>query len=396
MPTPTFLTGWEHGILDTGGGGGAVSEFNDASIVTSPVRSGARALRLNTAASDGYWVKNVEGSAPNVVVMRVFIRFATFPGADCQLVFIDPTSNAGIGYKFSTNQFCTIVAGAFGAGGGPTLATGTWYRIDAKFDISTATWTADGMVDGTELAQSSDGQAATTLGSYKLGWNASTPTADVYFDDFVVSHTAGDYPLGEGKVLAYSPNSVGTHNLDASPSNAFLTDIGGVETAIAASDSTSWQLLDDVPLSADESHIVIENDAGLTAAHYLEYAMADSSETADIWGVRGYVVLRQDAAANCQIEARLREGVSETTLFSGDINGTSRDYRGKTFATKPTGGAWLQSAFNSSTLRFGYTTDADGRIRVDALMLETAFGATPAGGGGGTSGGQRMLTLGVG
>lgn len=393
MPTSSFHTGWEHGILDTGGGGGAVNEFSNASIVTSPVASGNRALRINTTAASGYWVKNVEGTNPNIIVMRARIRFATLPSVNTALMFVDPSSNGGIGYNATDQKFCTFVAGAFSAGGGIVISTGQWYLIDCKIDISTGTWTIDGFQDGNSLPQASDGQTATVATQYKLGTNFHSPTMDVFFDDFVVSHVSGDYPLGDGKVLAYSPDSVGTHNLDASPSNAFFSDVGGTETAIQNSDTTSYQRLDDVPLDADEEHIVLQNNAGLTAAHYLEYGFTDSVESADIWGVRSYVVVRQDAAANCQIEARLREGGSETSLYSGDINGTGRDYRGKTLSTKPSGGAWTLSAFNSSLLRFGYTTDADGRIKFDSAMLEVAYGPSAAAP---SSGYQNMMTMGVG
>lgn len=376
MPALVYVTGWEHGLVSISGGGLA-NDTSNASISSTTVRTGTYSVRINTAASTGYWEKTID-TPSNILVVRFYVRFATLPSANC-LIFNDDnaSTNAGIGYRQATQQFCTMLNSVYGAAGGPVITTGVWYRIDCKIDASTGTLTVDGAVDGTALTQSSGAFASATFNAYKLGPNDTSVTSDIFFDDFIVSNTVGDYPLGAGYVRGYSPNAVGTHNLDASTSVAFFRDGGGGEVAITNVESVSWQQLDDIPLSADEDRVLVKNHASLTAAHYLEYGFANSSEAGAIQGVRGLVTLRQDTPANCAIVARLREGGSDATIYSGDVNNDFRIYKGATFATKPSGGDWSDSTFDATTLRWGFTTDADGVVRLDSALLEVAFGDAP-------------------
>lgn len=118
-----------------------------------------------------------------------------------------------------------------------------------------------------------------------------------------------------------------------------------------------------------------------TNTWYTEHTFSDSSESSAPTAVRAVVVHHQDSAANCSITAKLYEGSNEENVYSGDINSTSRLYHSKTFAQRPnSGGAWTNSAFNALSLRWGYTSDADGTPRLGAAMLEAIFvvgGATP-------------------
>ena len=372
MATITYLTGWEHGVLSLSGGGLA-NDWTNASVSSALSRSGTYAVRLNPTAAVGYWEKAIDGASPTVIVARLYVRYATLPGSNA-LVFNDDnaSTNLGIGYKHADGKFATFLNDIYGTSGGPTVTTDTWYRIDLKLDASTGTATVDAQVDGVALPQSSGAFASAAFNAYKIGSNNSSVTMDLYADDFVASHTSGDYPLGDGYVRGFSPNASGTHNLEASPSSAFFEDSIG-EIALQTNETASWATLDDVPLGADEDHVLLENDASLTAAHYAEYAFADCSDSATIQAVRALVTLRQDTAANCVIDARLREGGSDGVIYSGDVNSTFRTYKGATFATKPSGGAWTDSAFDAMTLRYGFTTDADGRVRLDSAMLEAAL-----------------------
>ena len=370
----SYLTGWEHGILSTTGGGVA-NDWSSASVQSTTKRTGGYALRLNPTAAVCYWEKAIEGGAtPNVLVTRFYVRFATLPGANVTLFNEDTAfTDFGVGFKFATNQFCTLLDGVFGTAGGPTIVTGTWYRIDAKFDTSTGTATVDAQVDGTPLTQSSGTYTSGVFNMYKVGSNSHSSTMDVFVDDLAISHDSADYPIGAGSVIGYSPDSVGTHNLEATPSAAFFTDGAGGEVAITSVETTSYTMIDDVPLNVDENRAVVKNHASLTAAHYLEYGYTNSAESGNINGVRALVVLRQDTPANCAIVARLREGGSDSTIYSGDVNNDFRVYKGSTFATKPSGGAWDLTTLNNSLLRFGFTTDADGVVRLDSSMLEVDF-----------------------
>lgn len=63
-------------------------------------------------------------------------------------------------------------------------------------------------------------------------------------------------------IKGYSPNAVGTHNLDASTSQYFFKDISNTETALTTSETTSYQQIDDVPINNDTDHVLLRALAG--------------------------------------------------------------------------------------------------------------------------------------
>lgn len=48
----------------------------DATISTTRVTTGSESLRINPSTAVGFWLKDGEGTAPSVVVMGVYVRFA--------------------------------------------------------------------------------------------------------------------------------------------------------------------------------------------------------------------------------------------------------------------------------------------------------------------------------
>lgn len=185
----TYYNGWESGTLGD-------DQSSGATVVTSPVFAGADAMRLSFTAAVAYWLKNAT-SAHAVVVMRCMVRFTALPNADVQILGCHNGSNEiGVFFEAATGKFRTGIGGSYGAAGGPVLATGTWYRADAKFDASANPWTSDGMVDGTPLTQMSVAVAASVFPDYRLGDPSRTPTATVVFDELFVADAASDYPFG--------------------------------------------------------------------------------------------------------------------------------------------------------------------------------------------------------
>jgi len=97
---------------------------------------------------------------------------------------------------------------------------------------------------------------------FRIG-SGNNSTADVYFWHPVISNDTADYPIGPHEVRGYSPDSIGTHNLDAATSAFFFKDDGaGTETALTTSETTSYQNIDDVPLDADSAHVLVKATSG--------------------------------------------------------------------------------------------------------------------------------------
>jgi hypothetical protein len=191
MPNIVYSENWN---VDLGAPDNSVA----ASRVTSPVYEGAGALRINPAASVGYWSKNTPGADSNVIVYLIYVRFDDFPANDLFKVLdttVNAVANCGLGYDVSSNQFGTWDGGGTLSTGGPTLVLGTWYRLDLRVNMSANPWVIDAKVNGANLPQETVAAVASTLGEYALGSDSSVDTWDGFFDYFFVSYTSSDYPI---------------------------------------------------------------------------------------------------------------------------------------------------------------------------------------------------------
>jgi hypothetical protein len=147
--TPVFSCGWECGLIAaTGANVGqhwTQSGTAAATIDTSTVRSGARSLRCQATASNS--AVNRTYSSIGIYVVRVYIRFATLPGADCSLVF--GTVSGSLRFKQSDSKiYAHDVTNGYSATG-VTVTTGVWYLLD--FRINGSLGQVTGQVDGTDL-----------------------------------------------------------------------------------------------------------------------------------------------------------------------------------------------------------------------------------------------------
>ncbi len=107
---------------------------------------------------------------------------------------------------------------------------------------------------------------------------------------------------------------------------------------------------------------------------YAEWTLEDSAETSDPWAVQVYAALRNESgtATNSAV-VKIAEGGSEATVWSGSIGSASLVYESAILTSKPSTGAWTDATFDSTTVRFGYTADADPAPRLDALVVEAVF-----------------------
>src|SRR3972149_6825102 len=145
MPTPVFLTGFEHGALPFAGGTTALYDTTGAanlSIVTTPVNSGTYALRIATTAAIGVAGWTVTGDR---LVGRLYIYFPTaLPAATVGLALILDAGSA-VAWRLRFNQATTKFQMAWDAtnpqDSAATIAADTWYRIDFDVLLNAATRT---------------------------------------------------------------------------------------------------------------------------------------------------------------------------------------------------------------------------------------------------------------
>jgi hypothetical protein len=156
-----------------------------------------------------------------------------------------------------------------------TVQTGVWYRLEVRVSKTTNPWPIDigvAVQDGTATTATGNGPAnnavTNTMSGVIVGYQALSRASNRTPMDFSVMDFAyaegfsTDYPTGPVQVRGYKAASVGTHNLDASPSAFFFSEVSGVDTALTTSETTSWQNLDDSPLTADADGTVVKATLG--------------------------------------------------------------------------------------------------------------------------------------
>lgn len=262
------------------------------------------------------------------------------------------------------------------------MTTGTWYRVDFDFNIQTAgTDTCDVKVDGTAAAQASGtgqniGQTSFLLGVVDSSASGGTPTADVYFEDTLLSFTAADYPLGAGYVLSYIPNADGTHNVAGA--NDFEYTLTGTDITNASTDV--YTLIDDRPLPTTAVDF-INGIAPPNPTDYVEIQYEHSVESAAPRSVEA-IVIHHDAGGagtnNWTWTLRDHGGGTSANVHSGTTNvGATITAKRAHFTTIPGGGAWTLTAFNNLRSRF-LVSDASPDVYIDAAMLEAEYAPVAA------------------
>jgi hypothetical protein len=365
--TPVRCCGFECGQIGTGLHWQA--GLGTASIVTSPVRSGARALRCNASGTG----VNVSHNA-TAVVERIYVYFQTsLPSGDCSIF---AKNDGHVRFKSSDSKLYCYDANAatFGASG-VTVTTNTWYRIDVKIVAATS---IDAQVDGVALGQKT---ANATAAGATIGVIASV-TADILFDDHTCSNTAGDYPIGDGFVNHFVPISDGTHNVAGAAD--FKRGAAGID--ITNSTTDSYLLVDDIPMDAvgavPTTNDYINAIAPPAGTDYTENVFGPapgvSTPTVAPRAVEVIVETAQASTATGSFKLNLNDNgtvdtIKEQVTIAGVVNVAAAR---KHYATAPTGGAWTVVSgagnFNNLRIRF-YSADAAPDQYFVAAMIEAEF-----------------------
>lgn len=380
MVTASFVCGFECGQL--GSVGRHWTAPTHASFNTTTVRSGIRSLELqpNGSATDQPVCSFTPG---NTLVGRCYINFASLPDGDATLFTVGiSTANLGIGFQFSTGKIKPVIrtsapSTTFGATG-VQIRTGQWYRLDMKTVMNGVDTRIDVQVDGVALTQQVIASTSAFL-TVSLG-SRITVSADMFFDDVILSSTAADYPIGAGFVNHFVPVADGIHNTGTAGN--FI--IGAAGANITDSTTNAYTLIDEVPLDGltptTNDYI---NQAANGATNYTEHVFGPAPgivvPQVAPRAVEAIIVYHQQSTGVGNSTFKLADNGTEDTILAFNAAGvTTNKYQTKQYATPPSGGTWNlnqmgDGAFNNLRCRFGYSSDTNPNQYFDGIMLEAEF-----------------------
>ncbi len=359
MPTLTYVDGFEHQTTsanDFGASDGAGlydTVANAAQISFVAGRTGGFAIRFTANAIITIIEKIFRGANPVRSIESYYVRFpSSIPSSTVVLkeVLASLGPAATLVFSATSNKFGLRFGGGAVTEVGPVLVADTWYRVDAKVDVSANPRTLDCQVDGGTNVQITDAAAASDLNSNVVGSPvANTFTVD--FDDWIWSVTAVDYPIGAHKVLSVVPTGAGT---DSNPGNMPITGA-----------ATAWEAMDEWP--ADLTTYVAETAIG--AGDYREVTFADTTETT-IWGAVALAALfSAGAAANNGTARVVFNDLTTVNIYTGDMSEVALNYRTLLLDIAKID---TQTEFNGLKAQVGFSSDATPDPQWSSLMVQYA------------------------
>lgn len=377
MTTPIFTCGFEEGIFGPHWTAGAVSP----TFVTTGALSGARSLRCNITALSNCNATSVASFGAGLIIARFRVKFTTLPSTGLNIFHLGGNTGTGVHY---TSGFLRAICNGFTGEVSVAVTTGIVYCIDVKIDRRANPWIMDAQINGILSSQATSATAAATgaeqivIGTEQ---GVGPVTADMLFDDVMISTTEADYPIGPGYVNHFVPTSDGTHNI------AGTADFqrGNTGTDILNATTTAFQLIDDVPMpsgTVDEADN-IRAVAPPNATDYTECvfgpASGISAPTVAPRGVEVILAHHQIATQTGQMVVELNDNGTINSVFdtgAGSAGVTTYRYARKHYAAGPAG-AWViggggNGDFTDLRVRFR-APDAAPDQCLDAVMVEAEF-----------------------
>jgi hypothetical protein len=360
-------TGFEGGALSTNGGGLCAVITGSPSIDNTAKRSGSYSLLIiPSAAAEAV---AYDFSTTQYVVIRGYLRLHTAPSAQIGIVQVRTSNNEYFKLKINTDRTLRAQVQYGTNVDGPVISTDIWYRFELLCYCGATTGTidwkiAEGDGEATAYTQATGSITASTFYSLYLGDPYTASTHEVNIDDFALSATSGDYPLGAGKGIGISPNADGTHV--PAPAEK-IYDNGDV--LVDASTNPAYVELDSVPISDNTDYI---KQTTIDADDYVEVTFADISDAASVNGARAILAYMAagTAAANGKTYL-IDEDATATAIYSGDMSESSMFYK-SVQAPNPTGG-WDQAAVNALKVRLGYSSVVADVPYWENLMIEVDY-----------------------
>jgi hypothetical protein len=350
-----WLTGMEHGVVSTAGGGIFTAVTGAPTADAATFRNGAYSLRIADASAASTINARKDFTASDVVVARFAVRLAALPGVTSNLAYVNSGTDLVFGYNSGTQRF-TLTAGTSTASSASTVSAGTWYVIDLRYDLRNNPNLGDWRINGVAQTQVSRVAAATTANGFGFGATANPSVYTANFDDVFVADQATAYPLGDGRVVPLAVNGVGTHN-----SATDFRDNDG-----SAIDANSWQRVDEVPMTSTAEYVLQQSNGG---SSYLEFTFADTTETC-IRDLSAVVAYRSATNTANNGKSSIFSGTTESIIFSGDMSNTALQYKSTIVDTAAA--PWSPTSVDALVARVGFSTDANPDPYWDAILLEAA------------------------
>jgi len=313
-----FLDGFEHGVLSSAGGGlySNIANFSTvADIVTSPVKTGNRCLRLRNSSRISYDF----GNSPAIAMIGAWVRFEALPASGPLDIFgIESSGSPGAWVNLNTDGTVTQAAydGAVAIEDSPnssgTLVIGRFHWIAFYADMSSNPWVVRTKIDQNAVREYQPAIAGTVIARANIWHNNFVEAGDLtrYYDDAVIyAGSTSDWPITPKRIYPKALNAVGTHNLEAATSKFYFKDIAGTETALTTSETTSHQVIDDSPLDQDVDHVLLK---GVT----IQFGTSVESHT----GTTGSV-----SQASFDISIALNARCRGVLVFTFDANANAND-----------------------------------------------------------------------
>lgn len=350
-----WLTGMEHGVLSTVGGGLFSGVAGTPTADNTIARSGAYSLRIADASATSTVRALRSVTASSVIITRFAVRLSSLPTVTSNLAYVDSATDLVFRYNATSQRF-QLVLGASTATWASPVSAGTWYLIDLRYDLSANLNVGDWRVNGVAQTQVSRSATPATANGFAIGATANASVYMANYDDLFVATQPTAYPIEDSRVVPLAPNSIGT----SIGAGNFQNNDG---TAI---DANSWQRLDDAPMSSSADYVRQQAASGTS---YVELGLQDTPETC-IREVSAVLAYHAAGTAADNGKTSIFDGATETVVFSGDMSQTALQY--KSAVLTPAAGIWSQGTLNGLVARMGYSTDSTPNPYWDSIMLEVA------------------------
>jgi hypothetical protein len=399
------VDGFEHGSIAAGAAGIYNTSVGTPAIVTSPVRTGARALEITAAGAAerlGYdYVAGVRQPAGSF-----YVRFVTLPTTVVTIAAFNNANGSGLfQFDFNVNRFAVSVNNLGRTAVGPTIVANTWYLVDASFDCAGGSAIMSAAIDGGgSVSCPPRTQVSADCTSHHLG-TAQADTVTAYYDDWIVSDDyPADFPIGGHSVESLIATADGTHS----------TGTGGYDsntgTAFNNSTTNGNTFIGHRPLQlADTANQVIRQTTN-DVASYMEFTLGNlAAGNATPFAVRTYIAAIEAGTGSSNAEMRLLLSTNtEVTVTDPTLGVVSALDVLDTIATTVTSlhrmtvdpaGGWDRTKVDGLKLRLGF---ADGApdvnfidFMVEVALLAERIDATPSAVAGVAAVGTPTITLGA-
>lgn len=259
-----------------------------------------------------------------------------------------------------------------------SVAADTWYGFECEIDLHAnprvirwRMWSAAGGWVG-----QTDSSAALAADTFAIGNGCTNAAMSVFHDDILIGagttanqHYSASVPAGSAGVLRYRPNADGTHSAFTTGDFKYNNTTNIVNTA-----TDVYTYLDEDNQTAITDFI---SQAVAGAGKYVRIAFENEGTLATPRAVGITSAHHSNGTGANEHHLRVSDNGTNWSNVWGDwsaagddISDTTLHSRHKVLLTKPSGGAWTQSAVNSLEAEWGNSDDVSAVPYIDSVSLE--------------------------